>query len=81
MEFPYEELERYELASEIPDNVDRSRLWSVAIYDTDCDCCAYLYGPSQDHINVFYWVLTQEQHDGRTYYEEMAHRDRCEVVA
>ena len=55
MEFPYEEIERYELASEIPDNVDRSRLWSVAIYDTDCDCCAYLYGPSQDHVNVFYW--------------------------
>ena len=80
MDFPYEEIERYELASEIPENVDRSRLWSVAVCDTECDCFTFLYGPSHHYVNVGYWALTNEQHNGETYYEEQCHLDECEGI-
>lgn len=46
-----------------------SQVWSVACSDHDAGS-TFTYGPSHHTINVIGFVVTEEQHDGDTYYEE-----------
>lgn len=43
-----------------------SQIWSVA----EGDDSIFTYGPSHHYINVIGYIVTEETHDGDTYYEE-----------
>ncbi len=80
-DFPYEEIRQaggdyfdsYKDAL-LEANGIAAHVWSVVATDTD-EGTSFMYGPGHHYINVIGWFLTQETHDGNTYYEEAGAND------
>ena len=67
--FPFEEVARFDTRGDaLAAGVAESHLWSVAEDGDGSDC--WVFGPSHHHVNVIYFVQTEEAHDGNTYYED-----------
>jgi len=44
------------------------QIWSVCAEDVADDAVAWTYGPSHHYVNLIGYTVTQERHDGETYY-------------
>jgi len=79
-EFPFEELrkESGNFFSNIKEMEDlgftENQMWSVVCSDSD-DGYVYTYGPRDHWINLLGYIVTNEEHDGETYYEECIELD------
>ena len=81
-EFPFEEIRDehgdyfmtpYDAKRET--GYDESHIWSV----TECEN-TWSYGPSHHYVNLIGYVVTDEPHDGNTYYEEEDWREQEELA-
>lgn len=66
MDFPYESKNGYPTAAEaIADGWAPDQIWSVAYCGTTTT-----YGPPHHTLGIDHYLVTEERHDGDTYYEE-----------
>lgn len=75
-EFPYEEIRMPSgdfwpsVAAAQQAGYSLNQIWSV----TECDD-VICYGPSHHYVNLLGYTVTEEEHDGDTYFEEAFDND------
>ena len=77
MEFPFEEIARFDSWREASDaGYPDDQIWSVTEGESEMwEFGVFCYGPAKHYVNLLYFVVTAEKHDGHTYYEDCVSRD------
>ena len=77
MEFPFEEIARFDSWREASDaGYPDDQIWSVTEGESEMwEFGVFCYGPAKHYVNLLYFVVTAEKHDGHTYYEDRVPRD------
>lgn len=76
-DFPFETVGGYACVQDaVAAGYDRNQIWSVAFCGTITS-----YGPAHHTTGIDHYVVTNERHDGDTYYEESDDGDEDDDVS